>query len=175
MQIAYSDFDLETLHNLFRGEEDRLAADLLSGKTWQEAREQRKRLTDIAEAIYQRYYPGEAFDKAAFKYHMEEIQPKIFRSATFLYSGQLIHFSISTATTKGKAIEVEIVSGDRHFTQLFGHTKGAYQLTIVPYLPIEEQSFERSRIDYKYAEFLYNLHEAIQWVCFGYAGEEIAA
>lgn len=72
MYHTYEQIEIDALTQLYREKEDALTAVLISGTSWNEVKEDRNELTDLAAAILDRHFPSQPFLRETFKYQIEE-------------------------------------------------------------------------------------------------------
>ena len=58
MQMKWSELDIPTLKGIYEKEAADLKAALISGSSWEELREQRQKVTDLAIALHKKRFFG---------------------------------------------------------------------------------------------------------------------
>jgi hypothetical protein len=68
MELNWSDLDVDVLKNVYEKESAKLKASLLSGTPWEEMKDQRKKVTELAIALHKKINttsnPAESVDRS---------------------------------------------------------------------------------------------------------------
>jgi hypothetical protein len=68
METNWSDLDVDTLREAYEKESAQLKASLLSGTSWEDMKDQRKKVTDLAIALHKKLHnsgnPAESMDRS---------------------------------------------------------------------------------------------------------------